>query len=291
MESATPLALKYVDDGVSVDKLNFETAPVHGNVRKKHAVHSQNLFRHVVRRAEDKGMVVNTAKTQLLLVSDSQLEDRAIIFDAGGVELESADTMKILGFYFSSKPTVQAHVDVIRRRFRQRYWILLHLKRFGFDQEELAQVYRTVVRPIADYCAVVYHSMLTDAQDEDLDRCQAHALRCIYGMGVSYSEMRRRAGVTTLRQRRIEQCDKFAEQCLKSERFSGWFPLKTGRVSRRAGEKYSEHFARCERLKNTPLFFMRRRLNGKGGKEYGQRNRERREDSYVGGTSSFAWSE
>ena len=73
-------------------------------------------------------------------------------------------------------------------------------------------MYRTIIRPVADYCSVVYPSMLSDEQDEVLDRCQAHALRCIFGKDLSYEKMRELAQVTTLRQRRIELCDKFANK-------------------------------------------------------------------------------
>ena len=231
------------------------------------------------------GMVVNTLKTQLLLISNSLSHDpQAYIEDAQGNELTSGNTMKILGFHFSDRPTVSAHVEAMRQRFRQRYWILIHLRNFGFNRDELVRVYKSIVRPIADYCSVIYHSLLTDEQDEELDRCQAHALRCIYGMGLSYSEMRRLSGVETLRERRIAQCDKFANQCVKTVRFSAWFPKWEGRRSGRSSEVYREEYARTDRLKNSPLFYMRRRLNGKAGKEYGERNRERRENSYVGGS-------
>ena len=54
--------------------------------------------------------------------------------------------------------------------------------------------------------------MLTDEQDEVLESCQAHALRCIFGKDVPYAKMREKAGVTTLRQRRIELTDKFAQK-------------------------------------------------------------------------------
>ena len=133
--------------------------------------------------------------------------------------------------------------------------------------------------------------MLTDCQDERLDRCQLHALRYIFGMGLSYAEMRKRAGVTTLRQRRVEQSDKFAKSCLTSDRFGSWFPKRSTRSSGRVRgtETYLEQFARCERLRNSPVFFMRRRLNGKLGKRYGARNHDRREDGYVGGASTGAW--
>ena len=89
------------------------------------------------------------------------------------------------------------------------------------------------------------------------------------------------AEVKTLRQRRIDACDKFANKCLGSVRFSEWFPRKGGRTSGRNGEKFREDYARCNRLKNTPLFFMRRRLNGKPGKVYGERNKEYREEGKI----------
>ena len=148
---------RYVDDGVSIDKLNFETATRVGTRgRLKHAVKSQNLFRHVVGEAKKKGMVVNTGKTQLLLIDDSMSYDaEAYIEDEEGNELTSGDSMKMLGFYFSRKPNVDAHVDALRRRFRQKYWVLLHLRKFGFNEDELSRVYKTIVRPVADYCSVI----------------------------------------------------------------------------------------------------------------------------------------
>ena len=81
--------------------------------------------------------------------------------------------MKILGFHMSDRPSVGAHVEAIRRRFCQRYWVLFDLKKYGFSKDELCKVYRNILRPVADYCAVVYNSLLTDEQDEILDQCQA----------------------------------------------------------------------------------------------------------------------
>ena len=145
-------------------------------------------------------------------------------------------------------------------------------------QEELCKVYQNIIHPVADYCAVVYHSMLSDEQDELLDQCQAHALQCIFGKDKSYAEMRKLAGITTLRQRRVELCDKFAKQRLKNPRFLGWFPVKSGLRSsqRTATGIYQERYARCDRLKNTPVYYMRRRLNGGVGKKYGEHYKERR---------------
>ena len=142
----------------------------------------------------------------------------------------------ILGFWFSRKPNVSAQVASLKKKMRRRYWVLIHLKKFGFTEKELAKVYRTIVRPVMDHCCVVYHSMLTDAQDEELDRLQAHALRYIYGKDMSYKKMREKSGVPTLRARRQELCDKFAAKCLKSTCFSGWFPERRRARDTRGGK-------------------------------------------------------
>ena len=213
---------------MTIDKLNYETVDRDESAKDKHAVASQNAFRSVVLKAESMGMRVNTAKTQLLVVSDAlSFEPRAHISDCNGKTITSGTTMKILGFHMNGRPTVAAHVKALRKRFRQKYWVLFNLKRHGFTTEELCKVYQTIICPVADYCSPVYHAMLTDEQDEILERCQAHTLRCILGKDITYAKMREIAGVSTLRQRRVELTDKLAQRCLKNPRFASWFPIKT----------------------------------------------------------------
>ena len=163
---------------------------------------------------------------------------------------------------------------------RRKFWVLYHLRRAGFTEKELAKVYRTCLLPVLDYCSVVYHPFLTDEQDQAIERLQSAALRCIFGYNTSYTRMRELAEVQTHRQRRIEASDKFAQKCLGNPRFATWFPSKAvGRRGMRRGEEYLEEFARCNRLRDSPIFFMRRRLNGKEGKTYGQRNAKYRAET------------
>ena len=207
----------------------------------------------------------------MMVVSDAQtFKAEAHIYAVDNQRIDSTDSMKVLGFNFGPRPTCHAHIDAVRRKFCGRYWFLIHLGQNGFDQKELVKTYTTMVRPIAEYCAPVFHSMLTDDQDYALERMQATALRIIYRYGPSYAEIRRMAGIGTLRQRRIELCDKFAEKCAASDSFSGWFPLRRAPRRTRNATQYQEEFARCERLRNSPLYYMRRRLNGKQGKTYGK---------------------
>ena len=127
--------------------------------------------------------------------------------------------MKVLGFEFSNRPTMHSHVESIIKRIRRKYWSLRLLKKNCFEQKELVKVYQSHILPIVDYCDVVYHSSLTDDQDERLERAQVGALRVIFNYKLSGRKLRALAGVNTLRERRIAHCDKFARKCVASERF------------------------------------------------------------------------
>ena len=276
-----PRNLKYVDDSMLLAEINMDSADhigvVDGRLFKcKHDLQTQNLFHRIVSRAESWGMVVNKKKTAILCISDSQTYKASSRFvDAEGEALRSGHKMKVLGFHLDSRPSVHAHIAALQIRMWETAWVLRHLKIAGFNEAELATVYRTVVRPVLDYCAVVYHPMLTDEQDQIVECLQARALKNIYGYKDSYSTMREEAGITTHRARRIELCDKFAERATALGRF-GWFPERTGR-SGCHGETYQEFPARTDRLFNSPLYYYRRRLNGKDGKTYGERNRKYRD--------------
>ena len=277
---------KYVDDNIICEKVNFGQVPATdagGETEKvKQAFPSQNAFRCITENAKAIGMQVNSLKTNLLCISDAiNYKAKVFIVDSDGNRIDCADNLKVLGFHFSNRPTVALHVEETLKKMRKKYWFLTNLGKVGFSREELVQVYQSLVLPIADYCAPAYHSMLTDVQDQQLENAQIGALRRIFGYGKSARKLRELANLKTLRERRIELTDKFARKAAASARFCHWFPRTVGRRSGRNQETYREFFAKCDRLKNSPLFYMRRRLNGKPGKVYGERNRTYRENLVV----------
>ena len=68
--------LKYVDDGVQVERVSMEMASRSVrdgvSIKDKHAVPSQNVFLHNTSRAQSVGMKINAGKTKILCVSDAQ---------------------------------------------------------------------------------------------------------------------------------------------------------------------------------------------------------------------------
>ena len=164
------------------------------------------------------------------------------------------DSFKALGMYFSNKLNMDRQVKAMQRNVRNRLWMLRNLKNHGFNAEELLKVYKTMIRPVLDYAAPVYHASITDEHDEKL---QVQALKAIFDPRLSGRKLREKVGISTLRQRREELTFKFASKCSTNPRFL-------------------ESKARCDRLKNSPLFYFRRVLNGKIGKTYGKRYEEYR---------------
>ena len=102
--------------------------------------------------------------------------------------------------------------------------------------------------------APVFHPMLTDEQDEQLERLQAIALRYILGYSLTYAKIREMSGLDTLRQRRIVLCNKFTGKCLGNPRFASRFPSNRPSRASRHTLKYEEYFPRCDRLRNSLCF-------------------------------------
>ena len=70
------------------------------------------------------------------------------------------------------RPTCHAHVAALKKRMREKVWVLRHLARAGFNETELVKVYKSIILPVLDYCAVVYHAMLTDEQTNSWKECR-----------------------------------------------------------------------------------------------------------------------
>ena len=151
--------ISYSDEG--------EVTVIPENNKKKTGLRWKAFDPVTLKFVESRGMVVNKGKTKIICISDAQsYKAKAYLVDSDGQRLDSGGLMKVLGFHLDSRPSVHAHVEALKIRMRDTSWVLRHLKLAGFTQDELTTVYRTVIRPVPDYCAVIYHPMLTDDQDQ-----------------------------------------------------------------------------------------------------------------------------
>ena len=176
--------------------------------------------------------------------------------------IRSTDSLKLLGFTFGSESNVNCHVIEIQRRFRARFWALIHLKKSGFKAKELFDLYKIFIRPVIEFCAVVYHSMLTNKQVLEIERLQKQVVKLVFGWEQSYTDICQRYNIETLEERRKTMLDRFVMKTTANPRFSeSWYPLRLPGPEVRDRRIYMEATARTHRYYNSPLATMRRRAN------------------------------
>ena len=117
--------------------------------------------------------------------------------------------MKLLSFMLGDRPGAHAHIKMLRRKFRQRFWSLIHLGRVGLMGDQLFQMYTVLVRPVIKSNHVIYHSMLTAGQAQDLERMQKRVARLSYSIDADYTEVLRKANFNSLGERRVQAVENF----------------------------------------------------------------------------------
>ena len=256
----------YIDDFSCIEKIRAHDSIFHvGQGKRKvlaHAPQSQCALYDVRRAAGEKHMKVNAQKTQMLCIYANYDDVRSYI-STDGKRLVSGDTLKILGFTFGRRPDCRAHLDCLLPKLRRRLWVLYNLKFSGMLPGDMLFVYKAVIRPVADFAAPAYHTLLTQGQSDCLERIQRRAFKIIFGNDVSYATVLREMNITSLKERREELVRRFASKAARNPRFcEKWFPkhYDTGHNTRRP-KRYREFLPRTNRLAKSPLFVMRRMLN------------------------------
>ena len=225
---------------------------------------TEHLMNKIISRANDIGMRVNNKKTHILCFGPQNGFDIDVSITLGDSEvIKSEDELRLLGFYFSGEPNASRHVQEIKKKFRARYWSLVHLRRANIKGQHLFRLYTLFVRPVIEFCSIVYHSLLTKQQDLELERLQRKVIRLCFGYNCDVESVGKREGIETLSERRVCSVDRFIVKNYMNERFSSkWFPRKQHiRHDIRKQKKFEEFKTNTDRFYNSPLNYMRRRIN------------------------------
>ena len=114
-----------------------------------------------------------------------------------------------------------------------------------------------------EYASVVYGPMLTASQSATIERLQAVAMRTIWGWEKKYDDCLELSGLARLDERRARALESFARKTQQNPRYEHWFPTNNNHAyDLRHREALQIKFAKHERLKKTPIYAMRRILNG-----------------------------
>ena len=261
------IMLKYIDDTTTVTTIPMQAAVRHiGPAKPSELIWAEEveaIFRGIIWKAEEIGMIVNCKKTQLLCISTDNGYNTTASINIDGEEVGSMENMKLLGFMVSANSSMAAQVAMIKGKFRARFWTLIHLKRSGITGLSLFRLYSALVRPVLEANSVVFHSMLTKQQSGELERLQKHALKLCFGFDKHYQQILEQHNLTTLEQRRVKAICKFTAAAMKNPRYANKWFKRRNEVDQdiRNRRPFVEKRARTERYKSSPLLFIQKTAN------------------------------
>jgi len=229
---------KYVDDVTITETL----------ARSKPSV-MQMVLDDVTEWSINNLMNINYKKTKEMLIGTIS-KDPPSALTLGGNEIERVTSFKLLGATISETLNWDENTSTICSKAAKRLHFLKLLKRSGMSTEDLTYYYSTVVRPVLEYCSIVWNTSLTEEQSDRLEHIQRRAERII-GLTDEANKL------PTLKKRRDEQTKRFFNSILQSSScLHHLLPPKrdielTDRL--RYANTFEIPFARTERFKNSFL--------------------------------------
>ena len=131
--------------------------------------------------------------------------------------------------------------------------LMLHRGQPNIPLSDIVNFYCTVIRPVLEYCAPVFHHALPQYLSDDIERVQKRALSIICPYA-SYSECLVRFDLVTLHARRVALCSKLFESitsCPDHKLVPVLPPKREHRHNLRQSRAYAMPRTHTNRFKNT----------------------------------------
>ena len=245
---------KYVDDMTFAENRHYV---VKG--------HLQDDLDDFTQWTADNCLKLNPTKCQALQVYFGKSEPLHTDLRIGDKLLPYVDKAKVLGLWLQKDLKWDAHVNDILTRANRRLFMLRTLKKFDFTQDELAIVFKSYLRPILEYAAVVWHSSITSKQSNDIERIQNRACKIILGRNYSsYENAITTCNLDSLIDRRETLCLKFATGLASNVRTEHLIPPTRMEIhgrNLRNSSAISQIRTRTSRFYNSPVPYFINLLN------------------------------
>ena len=129
---------------------------------------SQNLMR------------LNEAKSNYMVFSRSK-EKFATRLSINSVKLDRISVTKLLGVWITEDMSWSRNSQEICKKAYSRLSMITKLKYVGVSRDDLLDIYILFIRSIMEYCAVVFHSRLTQQDIMKIERIQKTCLKGFLG--------------------------------------------------------------------------------------------------------------
>ena len=172
-------------------------------------------------------MKINEKKTKTMFFNNKQKDGEAL-YQCKGKQLEQVESYKVLGYHLQSNLRASEHVDKMIAKVNHKLWSLRILMQNCNDFEIGKQFHVTWIVPVLEYCAPVWHGILTQKQSDKLEAIQKKALRIILRKRyLNYDNALDVLKLKPLHLRRKNLCLKFVHKT--KNKLPSYFPLRDQR--------------------------------------------------------------
>ena len=221
-------------------------------------IKSQSFMDNICEWTNLNKMKLNESKTKVMVINYTRNFQFATRIHLNGTLLETVQKTSLLGTVFSADLKWHANSDQLVRKGYQRMTILRKLYDFNLPLEDLVTIYNSYIRSILEYNSNVWFSSIYNEERENIERVQRVACKIILKDDfINYKDALDRLNIQNLSDRRQMLARRFANKCVKSDRFKGLFPVNDNRST----DKYAVKFAHTDRLKDSSIPAMQGMLN------------------------------
>ena len=210
-------------------------------------------------------MKLNYDKSNFIIFTRNQT-DFSTRLTLGNSNINQVHAIKLLGVWINEDLSWELNCQEIIKKAYSRIPLLTKLKYVGTSTEDLILIYSLFVRSCLEYCSVAFHSSLTLAQSDMLERAQRVCLKVILGeMYIDYQSALEMCSLSTLHNRRLKRCTIFSLRALKHPKHKSMFPISENYLQNthnlRNPEKFTVNFSSGEKYKQSSIPFLQRNLN------------------------------
>ena len=135
---------------------------------------------------QNNGMILNSAKTKVMLVTTNQKRQRLnndnLDLNFNNEPLTMITNEKILGVYVDNNLTWSEHIKRLTKKIASRIWLLSKIKKF-LNQTHRVLFYKSYIQPHIDFCNIVWGNS-SETNKLKILRLQKRACRVILDYNV-----------------------------------------------------------------------------------------------------------
>ena len=223
----------------------------------------QNQIDKIKTLSDNREMLLNSDKTCLFIVNFTQKYQFVplLVIPGSSSPINRVLQTKLLGYWFTHDMKTRKHVHHMLSICYKRIWAIRKLKQAGVSDFDILHFYFMKIRSVLESNCVVYHPMITQEENNDIERIQKIVLKIILeNRYEDYHQACLLLDVQNLQLRRIKLSLNFGLKCISNNKFKNLFEINTNSTIRNP-ERYVVPFAKSTRYYNSPKLYITRLLN------------------------------